>query len=367
VSVLFSPFELAGLRLRNRLVRSATCERMCPPDGRVTGDLVEFYRRLARGGIGLVFTGHAFVRADGRAGEGMMGVDSDDLVPGLGELVQAVHEAGAPVVCQINHAGRQSRPELIGGRQPIAPSPVADRATGITPRELTPEEIEGLVECYVAAAERCRRAGFDGVQLHCAHGYLMSQFISPYTNRRTDGWGGSLERRARFPLEVLKRIRRRLGRDFPVLVKLNAEDFIEGGLTLEESCRIGEMLEAEGVDAIEVSAGMAETADKIVRTGIDTEEKEAYFLPQVREFRRHVRVPLICVGGLRSRSIMERVVESGAADMVSLSRPLIREPDLPRRLQEGTSHRARCVSCNRCCADRRGWLACGLDLEGTRL
>jgi len=364
VSVVFSPFEFAGLRLRNRVVRSATCERMCPPDGRVTGDLVEFYRRLARGGTGLIVTGHAFVRADGRAGEGMMGADGDDLVPGLQELVEAVHEAGALVVCQLNHAGRQTRPEVIGGRQPVAPSAVSDRATGITPRELTPEEIEGLVECYVAAAERCRRARFDGVQLHCAHGYLMSQFISPYTNRRTDGWGGSLERRAHFPLEVLKRIRKRLGGDFPVLVKTNAEDFIEGGLTLEESCRIGQMLEAEGINAIEVSAGMAETADKIVRTGIDTEAKEAYFLPQVREFRRHVRVPLICVGGLRSRVVMERVVESGAADMVSLSRPLIREPDLPRRLQEGTSDHARCVSCNRCTADSRGWLACALDLPG---
>lgn len=356
--------EIGTLHVKNRLARSATCERMCPPDGAIAPLLVEFYRRLARGGSGLIVTGHAFVRADGRAGEGMMGADGDDLLPGLHQLAQAVHEAGAAVVCQLNHAGRQSRPELLGGRQPVAPSVVADRATGIAPRELRAEEIEGLVACFVAAADRCRRAGFDGVQLHCAHGYLMSQFISPHTNRRTDAWGGSLERRARFPLEVLRRIRQTLGRDFPVLVKLNTEDFIEGGLSLEESCRIGRMLEAQGVDAIEVSAGMAETADRIVRTGIDSEEKEAYFLPQVRAFRRHVRVPLICVGGLRSRSVMERVVESGAADLVALCRPLVREPDLPLKLQRGLSTRATCISCNRCTHDPEGRLACALDLEG---
>ena len=364
MSVLFSPFQIGTLRLKNRFVRSATCERMCPADGRVTPDLVEFYRRLASGGTGLIVTGHAFVRADGRAGEGMMGVDSDDLIPGLRELVAAAHEEGAAIVCQLNHSGRQSRPEVLGGRQPVAPSVVTDRASGITPRELSPEEIEGLVTCYAAAAERCRQAGFDGVQLHCAHGYLMSEFISPYTNRRTDAWGGSLERRARFPLEVLRRIRKRLGRDFPVLVKLNAEDFIEGGLTLEESCRIGQMLEAEGIDAIEVSAGMAETVEKIVRKNIDTEDKEAYFLPQVRAFRRHVRVPLICVGGLRSRSVMERIIESGDADLVSLSRPLIREPDLPLKFERGVSDRAECVSCGCCTNDARGWLACVVDFEG---
>ena len=363
MSILFTPFRLGTLDVPNRFVRSATGEGMCRPDGSVTPLLVDFYRTLARGGTGLIVTGHAFVRADGKASQGMMGVHSDRLLPGLRQLVAAVHDTAAKIVCQINHAGRQTRPELIDGAAPVAPSAVPDPASGVTPRALGPDEIEPLIEAYAAAARRCRDAGFDGVQLHCAHGYLMSEFISPHTNRRGDAWGGSLEARARFPREVLRRVRADLGRDYPVLVKLNAEDFLPDGLTVDQSCRIGAWLEADGIDAIELSAGMAVTVDKIMRKGITTEDQEAYFLPYAQEFRTHVRVPLLCVAGLRSRAVMERVIDSGAADLVSLCRPLIREPDLPNRLRSGAAARAACVSCNRCthAADTR--LVCALDLE----
>jgi len=412
MSTLFTPAGIGTLALPNRLVRSATGERMCTPEGRVTPLLAEFYARLARGGVGLIITGHSFVRADGKASEGMMGVHSDKMLPGLKSLVAAVHEAGGRVVCQLNHAGRQTKPELIGGKRPLAPSAVPNKADGLAPRELAADEIEPLIESYVAAARRCREAGFDGVQLHCAHGYLMSQFISPYTNRREDAWGGSLDARARFPLEALRRIRAELGREYPVLVKLNAEDFIEGGLTLADSCRIAAMMEAEGIDAIEISAGMAETADKIVRKGIDCPEKEAYFLPYAREFRQlsgtgvggtgvppvgdtgqrpvppragltgtgvggtgvggtgvggtgvpPVTCPLILVGGLRSLDVMESVIQGGAADFISLSRPLIREPELPSKLRDGSAIRAACISCNCCGPDDAGRLACTLDLQ----
>jgi len=363
MSIVFTPARIGTLEVPNRIVRSATGEKMCTPEGRVTPALEQFYARLARGGTGLIITGHSFVRADGKASEGMMGVHADRMLPGLRALVDAVHDAGSLVVCQLNHAGRQTRPELIGGKRPVAPSAVRDRASGIVPRALDADEIEPLVESYVAAARRCRQAGFDGVQLHCAHGYLMSEFISPYTNRRSDGWGGSLEARARFPLEVLRRIRAEHGREYPVLVKLNAEDFIEGGLTLEESCRIAAMLEDEGVNAIEISAGMAETVDKIVRTKIDAPEKEGYFVPYAREFRNHVGVPLLCVGGFRSLGVMEATLAGGAADFVSLCRPLIREPDLPKKLREGAATRATCVSCNCCGPDPEGRLACTLDLQ----
>jgi len=363
LSLLFTPTCIGSLEVPNRIVRSATGERMCRPDGRATPALADFYARLARGGAGLIITGHSFVRADGKASEGMMGVHSDAMRPGLAEIVRVVHDAGARIVCQINHAGRQTRPERIDGKRPVAPSAVTDRASGITPRELAADEVEPLVESYVAAARRCREVGFDGVQLHCAHGYLMSEFLSPYTNRREDAWGGSLEARARFPLEALRRIRADLGREYPVLVKLNAEDFIAGGLTLAQSCRIAAMMAEEGVDAVEISAGMAETADQIVRKHIDAPEKEAYFLPYAREFRRHVAVPLLCVGGLRSLAVMEQVISTGAADLVSLCRPLIREPELPRKLREGTATRAACISCNCCTNDPQGRLACALDMQ----
>ncbi|MBL7222827.1 MAG: NADH:flavin oxidoreductase [Candidatus Brocadiae bacterium] len=361
MSILFTPTRLGTLDVANRFVRSATGEGMCEADGAVTAALVDVYRALAVGGTGLIVTGHSFVRADGKAGAGMTGVHSDAMLPGLSALVGAVHETSAKVVCQLNHAGRQTQPEAIGGATPVAPSAVTNPANCVTPRELEAEEIEPLIEAYVDAAERCRRAGFDGVQLHCAHGYLMSEFISPHTNRRDDEWGGSVAARARFPLEVLRRIRSRLGREFPVLVKLNAEDFIAGGLILEESCAIGGLLEAEGIDAIEISAGMAETVERIMRKDITTEEQEAYFLPYARAFRQHVSVPLLCVAGLRSLAVMEQVVEGGAADMVSLCRPLIREPDLPAKFAAGSSRRATCISCNQCVRGPGKRLGCALD------
>ena len=367
MSILFTPFRLGTLDVPNRFVRSATGEGMCEPDGRATPLLADFYGTLARGGTGLIITGHSFVRADGKASDGMMGVHSDACIPGLAAIVEAVHATEAKVVCQLNHAGRQTAPERIGGQTPVAPSAVPDKASGLTPRALEADEIEPLIDSYVAAAVRCREAGFDGVQLHCAHGYLMSEFLSPYTNRRDDAWGGSVgtvNGRARFPLEALRRIRAALGADYPVLVKLNAEDFIDGGLTLGQSCRIGALMEADGIDAIEISAGMAETVGLIMRKDITTEEGEAYFVPYCREFRRHVAVPIICVAGLRSLGVMESVVESGAADMVSLCRPLIREPDLPNKLRSGTATRAACVSCGRCTRGPDGRLGCALDFEG---
>jgi len=365
-SPLFTPVQLGTLRVANRIVRSATGEGMCTVSGRVPPLLVEFYRDLARGGAGLIITGHAFVRRDGKASDGMMGIHDDKMLPGLAELAAAVHETDARVVCQLNHAGRQTRPERIGDTTPVAPSAVLDKSSDLTPRAIGPREIEPLIDAYVEAAARAQQAGFDGVQLHCAHGYLMSEFISPYTNRRDDEWGGSIEGRARFPREVLRRIRARLGADFPVLVKLNAEDFIDGGLTLPQSCRVAAMLAEDGIDAIEISAGMAETVDLIVRKHITRERDEAYFVPYCREFRRHVDVPLICVGGLRSKVVMESVIASGAADLVSLSRPLIREPDLPARFRDGTSEKAACVSCNACARGPDGRLGCALDQEQDR-
>ena len=360
-SVLFTPFRIGTLEVPNRLARSATGEGMCTISGKVTPLLVDFYRDLARGGAGLIVTGHAFERRDGKASEGMMGVHDDKMLPGLSALAAAVHESDARVVCQLNHAGRQTRPERIGDLTPVAPSAVLDRSSDLTPRALRADEMDGLLDSYVEAAARAREAGFDGVQLHAAHGYLMSQFLSPYTNRRDDLWGGSLEGRARFPCEALRRIRAALGTELPVLVKLNAEDFIEGGLTVAESVQIAARLEAGGVDAIEISAGMAETVEQILRKDIVRERDEAYFVDYCRAFRQQVAVPLVCVGGLRSKVVMESVIGSGAADLVSLSRPLIREPDLPARLRDGRADRARCVSCNGCTRGPDGRLGCALD------
>ncbi len=355
---IFSPITINGLEIRNRFVRSATGESMAPDDGSITDDLIEIYRALADGGCGLIITGHTFVKANGRAGFGMTGLHDDSLIPGWKRLVDSVHEAESKIVVQLNHAGRQTHPKIVG-ETPVAPSPVAAEGASFTPRELTHDDILDLIDCYAQAARRAKEAGFDGVQIHCAHGYLLSEFISPHTNRRTDSWGGSEENRARMLLEVLQAIRAQVGDGYPVMVKLNALDFLDYGLTLDMSTGIAKRLEAAGIDAIEVSAGMAVTVDKIVRKGIDSPDKEAYFEDEVKAFRAAVDAPLMMVGGMRSRGVMERVLGEGTADFISLCRPFIREPNLANKFKTGAIDRVACTSCNLCSSVRRkGKLRC---------
>ena len=360
MSKLFEPITVNGLHIPNRFVRSATGESMAADDGGITEDIVDIYRALAEGGVGLIISGHTFVKANGRAGLGMTGIDSDELIPGWHRLVAAVHAADSKIAMQLNHAGRQTNPKIIGDR-PVAPSSVPAEGSGFIPRELGGEEIEDIIKCFGKAAARARAAGFDAVQIHCAHGYLLSEFISPHTNRRTDEWGGSEDGRARMLMEVYAAIRTAVGDDYPVMVKLNAVDFLDDGLTIEMSTAIAKRLQDAGIDAIEISAGMAVTADKIVRKGIDSPEDEAYFMPFAREFKRAVSVPIMLVGGMRSRIVMEHVVAEGLAEFVSLCRPFIREPDLVRKLQSGEIDRAGCTSCNLCGSPRRrGKLRCVL-------
>jgi len=358
MSKLFDPITINELTIPNRFVRSATGESMAEEDGSITDGLVEIYRDLAQGGCGLIITGHTFVKRNGRASFGMTGIDQDELVPGWARLVDAVHETDSKIAMQINHAGRQTHPKIIG-ETPVAPSPVAPEGSSFTPRELTGDEILDLIDCYGKAAARAKEAGFDAVQIHCAHGYLLSECISPHTNRRTDEWGGSEANRARAMLEVYRTVRSTVGDDYPVTVKLNAVDFLDDGLTLEMSIGIAKQLEKAGMDAIEISAGMAVNAEKIVRKGIDSPEQEAYFESFVKEFRQAVDVPLMMVGGMRSRSVMDRVLDDGTADFVSLCRPFIREADLANKFRSGEIDKVGCTSCNMCSSvRRRGKLRC---------
>jgi len=353
---LFDPGRIGSLELKNRLVRSATGAGMSLPDGSMTPELVEIYRQLADGGVGLIITGHACVAPNGKASAGMMGLWKDGLVPGLSKMVDVVHDHGSQVAAQINHAGRQTTPETTG-ETPVAPSPIPQKGSDIVPRALTEGEIRDLLHAYAQAARRAKEAGFDGVQLHCAHGYLMSEFISPYTNHRTDDWGGSPKKRHRFVLEAYRKVREAVGSDYPVFIKQNGADFIDGGLELEESVMLAEALDAEGIDAIEVSCGMTEVAAKIARINIRTPKKEAYLLPLAEEFRKHLSCPIILVGGMRSRATMQRILDGGKVDFISICRPLIREPDLPKKLKKGQSA-ATCASCNACFTHRPGPLRC---------
>jgi len=353
---LFEPAKIGNLEIKNRIVRSATAERLAADDGSFGDEMAQLYRRLADGGTGLIITGHSFVRKDGRANPGMSGIDRDERIADWKKVVDAVHETDARIAIQLNHAGRQTSEKIIGC-QPVAPSPVPTIG-GDTPRELSAEEIEELVQCYADAARRSREAGFDAVQLHAAHGYLISQFNSPYTNRRTDDWGGTPEKRRRFVLAVYDAVRKAVGDDYPVFIKLNCEDFVEGGLTVEESSSIAAELCNRGLCAIEISGGIGDVWREIVRSDVKPGENEAYFEKYVPAFREKVSVPLILVGGIRSRQVMERLIGDGVVDFVSMSRPLIREPNLPALLQAGETDAASCVSCNRCMLARGQALEC---------
>ncbi|GAB6182582.1 oxidoreductase [Thermodesulfovibrio hydrogeniphilus] len=346
---LFSPFEIKSIKMNNRIVRSATYEKMADEDGFVTDRLINLYVTLAKGGVGLTITGNVLVHVSGRSAPKMLCIHNDFYIDGLKKLTQAVHEEGGKIVIQLNHGGRQCASVFLGGKAPVAPSSVFEPVYKVTPKELTQEEIWEIIEAFGKAARRAKEAGFDGVQIHGAHGYLINQFLSPYTNRRNDYWGGDEERRFHFLEEVYQSIRDNVGYDYPVMIKLNACDFIEGGLTVEESLRIAKRLENLGIDAIEVSGGIVESKpeERPVRPKIDSPEKEAYFREYSRKFKENLKVPIMLVGGIRSRSVAEDILQKNDADLISLSRPLIIEPDLPKKWAQG-KERSDCISCNGC-------------------
>jgi 2,4-dienoyl-CoA reductase-like NADH-dependent reductase (Old Yellow Enzyme family) len=347
MSKLFEASEINGMTLSNRFVRSATWEGMAADDGAVTPKLIDLMAALADGDVGLIVTSHAYVSPEGQAGPWQLGVYKDDLVAGLASMTRAVHDKGGKIVMQLAHAGYFSFAKATG-QTPMAPSKVDGFAKGPR-REMTVEDIQKMVDAYGAAAKRAQHAGFDGVQIHSAHGYLLSQFLSPAFNQRKDQYGGDIRNRARALIEVLQAVRGAVGDNYPVLVKMNCQDFIDNGLTLEDSVRTGIMLVENGIDAIELSGGVL-VGGKLSpsRLGIKTQDKEAYFQQEALAFKKRVGVPLILVGGNRSFQVAERLIDDGVADYLSMSRPFIREPDLIKRWKSGDRSTAACLSDNMC-------------------
>jgi 2,4-dienoyl-CoA reductase-like NADH-dependent reductase (Old Yellow Enzyme family) len=365
VSTLFTPGRIGALALPNRLVRSATAERMADADGRPKPRLAQIYQELARGGVGLIITGHMYVHPSGKAHPEMTGIHSDELIPSLAELADAAHREGGRVVVQINHGGMQCSPETVS--ETFAPSAVDAPFLNRPAREMTPDEIIPMTQAYGQAARRAQEAGFDGVQIHGAHGYLISQFLSPFVNHRTDEWGGDVEGRMRFLRSVCQNVRKQVGPDYPMLIKLGMMDGLEGGLTAEEGVQVVAALEEMGLDGMEISGGIGGGRNLNTRTGIRSETDEAYFRPLARQARPVTRLPIILVGGFRSRRVMEEVLVAGDADFISLSRPLICEPGLPNRLRTGLQERSACISANLCWPEGPGeGIACRCPIEKDR-
>lgn len=374
MSILFSPLNIGPIELKNRFVRSATVECLASEDNRLTEEYYKVYERLAKGGVGLIITGNYFVNSIGKATDKVLVIDRDDVIEDLRNLTDRVHRHGSKIVGQISHGGRQCNPKLIKTR-PIGPSEVSDVLNGTTPRRMSEREIEETIAAFSGAAGRVKAAGFDGIQINGAHGYLVNQFLSSYTNRRKDQWGGPLENRMRFVTRIYQEIRSRVGDDYPVLIKINSEDQIKGGITLEESILMSKKLESLGFDAIEVSGGIKEAGFVTTKGDIPKDLilsdigpikrflfrfiekklqkaavfKEGYFLPQAAAIKKDVTIPVISVGGMRRREMMEQALLQGQADLIALSRPFIRQPNLVRQIEKNPdANPINCVNCNRC-------------------
>jgi len=338
---IFTPINAGKLEMRNRIMRSATWDNSADNTGAVTDNSRAVYHELGKGGIGLIVTGYAFVAQNGQVNPGQYGIYSDEMIPGWQRITEDIHNNGGKIAMQIVHGGVVSNylPERGVVLQVVSSlSEISNEH-----RKMSEGDIERVIDDFVAAGLRVREAGFDAVQLHGAHGLLMSQCVSPLFNQRTDKWGGNAENRRRFHLEVIRRLRQALGGDYPILIKFGVQDDNEGGLTLGEGVEIARMMEKAGIDGIEISAGIG-TSDEVK----ELKGLEPAFRQRAAAVKQAVGVPVAVVSGIRKLETAIDIIESGDADIVSMSRPFIREPQLVLRWEKGDREAARCVSCNKC-------------------
>jgi 2,4-dienoyl-CoA reductase-like NADH-dependent reductase (Old Yellow Enzyme family) len=358
---IFIPWQMNELTIPNRIVRSATWEGLAEPDGTPTQETALLTAGLAEGGVGLIITGFAYVSANGKTLAGQTGVHIDAMVGPLTRISDAVHKSGGLVALQIAHAGGQGTSKVLG-HKPLGPSAMVNPASQEEVKELSKAQIEDVVEDFAVAAARAKAAGFDAVQLHGAHGYLLAQFLSPFTNRRQDEYGGDAEGRSKLAWQVYREVRGAVGPRYPVFIKLNSTDAIEGGITLEDALVCAKGLVDAGIDAIEVSGGVPYagklSASRLVKQPAD----EGYFLDNAKTLKAAVGCPIIVVGGWRSRKRIEDALDH--VDAVAMSRPLVRQPDLPNLWKAGSRQPADCISCGGCFVTaRKGHLQCQVLLK----
>ena len=374
---LFEKTNIKSMQLKNRLVRSATFEKMCDSDGYPTDELSDLYEKLAKGGIGLLITGWAAVSKDEKTAYTSR-IDNDDVIPIYKEIIEKVHNYDCCIAMQINHAGRQAIKNSKGD-ETIAPSAVKNQMTSTIPREMTEQDIERVIDDFIQAALRVKKAGFDAVQIQGSSGMLINQFLSPYTNRRKDKWGGTFENRTRFLKEIYNGSRKILGENYPILIKLNVYDNMKHGLKLDEGVKIAEMASEMGFDGIEVSCGIFDDGYSMLRGNFPVEVLIEDFKlfeknPILRFIFRHfgqklskfpvfshgfnldaaniikekINKPVFTVGGMHDPKMMIDAVKNNKADYISLSRPLIMDPAFPLKIKEGNLTPSKCLQCNHC-------------------
>jgi 2,4-dienoyl-CoA reductase-like NADH-dependent reductase (Old Yellow Enzyme family) len=383
MSSLFTKGKIGALELKNRMIRTASHEGLADERGRPSAAQFQFYKKFIEGGIGLVITGYAGIMQAGKSAlYHMTMIDSDDMIAAHRDLVKRVHEIGGKIVLQIAHCGRQTWSRETG-KPLMAPSPIPCGFYREMPEAMTEEDISSVVEHFALAARRTRDAGYDGVQIHGAHGYLLSTFLSRHANKRTDSWGGSRENRFRIVDEILRATRKMVGDDFPMLIKLNTFERAASGIKSEDCLAFSQMVAATGCcDAIELSCGTNEGGFIMARGKFPTDAifsymrpycnyprliqaffkyivvpfikakqpqfTEGYNLDTAAKVKQAISLPIITVGGMRSKQRMENAISSGRTDFVSMARPLIMEPDLPNKFKSGISEVALCDNCNEC-------------------
>jgi 2,4-dienoyl-CoA reductase-like NADH-dependent reductase (Old Yellow Enzyme family) len=361
--VTFEPTSLAGIKLKNHIIRSATYEAMADEKGCPNEKLKKLYINLAKGEVGAIITGNAGVQANGKASLfNMTMIDSDDKISAYREITNAVHEYGTPIIMQIVHCGRQTRSKITG-LPTVAPSALRDAFFNEDiPKELSDDEINEVIDNFVAAIIRTKQAGFDGVQLHLAHGYLLAEFLSSHSNRRKDRWGGSTENKFRIVGEIFKRAKEKVG-EYPILVKMNAHDGRRKGMRIEEATLIAQMLEKSGCAAIEVSCGCFEDhlytirseklpAEAVMEYSFQYKKLPGFIkaiaIPFAKTFMIQPNIPVIVVGGINNIDDINNIIENSRIDFVAMCRPFIIEPDIVSKFKKGTQAKSKCIMCNYC-------------------
>lgn len=349
LSTLFAETCIGKMTLKNRFIRSATWENMATEDGHMTDKLYAIYAELAKGEVGLIVTGYANIVEEEQPNAGMMGMYNDSFITEYKKLTELVHSNDAKIVMQLAYGGTKTT-HNVGERVIYAPSEVCERGTLTLGKAMTKDEIDYIVEAFAQASRRAQSSGFDGVEIHAAHSYLINQFLSPYYNRREDEYGGSLDNRMRLLVEIYAEIRKLVGEDYPILVKLTASEFFEGGLTFAETRIICKKLEAIGVDAIIISGNIHGKASTMIGQCFDgyTIQQEGYFHEYGHVISQDVNVPIITVGGLSDITAIEEIAYKTNIQYFAISRPLLAEPHLIKRWKQGKKAAVDCERCSKC-------------------
>jgi 2,4-dienoyl-CoA reductase-like NADH-dependent reductase (Old Yellow Enzyme family)/thioredoxin reductase len=361
---LFTPFRIGNLELKNRIVMPPMATHFAGEDGAVNDRHIAYYLKRIKGGVGYITFEHTGVLKQGRAFPNMALIDSDEHIPPFKRLVDAIHGEGGKIVIQINHAGRQTSASFTGFPI-VAPSAIPCPVRKEMPQELTQEGIQKIIEAFRQAARRVKETGADGVEIHMAHGYLLNQFLSPFSNKREDEYGGDPERRMKMAIEVLRTVRNQVGSDFLVLCRLSADEYVEGGLKLEDTREIAKALERNGADALHVSACVAASG---YLNHPPYYAEEGVFVHLAQGIKSVVSLPVITVGRIRTPELANQILEEKKADLISMGRALIADPNFPMKALQGrTEEIIPCISCNRCVQSiRKGALQCAVNPETGR-